>query len=147
MKKVAGKLKLELAQFAELEAFSQFASDLDEATQKQLARGTRLREVLKQPQNSPLSVPEQVALIYTGINGFLDDLEVADVKKYCASLISYLSTQKSYVEIVTTTNQFTDEAETSLKEAIAESKVFNKLAENFFTSETSKSSKKPLIPA
>jgi F-type H+-transporting ATPase subunit alpha len=95
MKKVAGKLKLELAQFAELEAFSQFASDLDEATQKQLARGTRLREVLKQPQNSPLSVAEQVALIYTGINGYLDDLAVADVKKYCASLVSYLKHQKT----------------------------------------------------
>jgi F-type H+-transporting ATPase subunit alpha len=98
MKKVAGKLKLELAQFAELEAFSQFASDLDEATQKQLARGTRLREVLKQPQNSPLSVAEQVALIYTGINGYLDDLEVADVKKYCASLITYLSTSKNHLQ-------------------------------------------------
>jgi F-type H+-transporting ATPase subunit alpha len=123
MKQVAGKLKLELAQFAELEAFSQFASDLDEATQKQLARGTRLREVLKQPQNSPFSVAEQVALIYTGINGYLDDLEVADVKKYCASLITYLSTsQKPYVEIVTSTNQFTEEAEASLKEAISESK-------------------------
>jgi F-type H+-transporting ATPase subunit alpha len=97
MKKVAGKLKLELAQFAELEAFSQFASDLDEATQKQLARGTRLREVLKQPQNSPLSVAEQVALIYTGINGYLDDLEVADVKKYCGSLITYLSTSKNHM--------------------------------------------------
>ena len=123
MKKVAGKLKLELAQFAELEAFSQFASDLDEATQKQLARGTRLREVLKQPQNSPFSVPEQVALIYTGINGYLDDLEVGDVKNFCASLIKYLSTsQKPFTEIVRTTNQFTEEAEASLKEAIAESK-------------------------
>ena len=123
MKKVAGKLKLELAQFDELEAFSQFASDLDEATQKQLARGTRLREVLKQPQNSPLSVPEQVALIYTGINGFLDDLEVGDVKDYCASLVAYLSSSnKPYTEIVRSTNQFTDEAEASLKEAIAESK-------------------------
>jgi F-type H+-transporting ATPase subunit alpha len=123
MKKVAGKLKLELAQFAELEAFSQFASDLDEATQKQLARGTRLREVLKQPQNSPLSVAQQVALIYTGINGFLDDLAVADVKNYCASLISYLTTSKKpYTDIVSSTNQFTDEAEASLKEAIAESK-------------------------
>jgi F-type H+-transporting ATPase subunit alpha len=123
MKKVAGKLKLELAQFAELEAFSQFASDLDEATQKQLARGVRLREVLKQPQNSPLSVAQQVALIYTGINGFLDDLAVGSVKKYCASLLSYLSTsQKSYIDIVTSTNQFTEEAETSLKEAISESK-------------------------
>ena len=123
MKQVAGKLKLELAQFAELEAFSQFASDLDEATQKQLARGTRLREVLKQPQNSPFSVAEQVALIYTGINGFLDDLEIADVKKYCASLITYLATsQKPFTEIVSTTNQFTEEAEASLKEAISESK-------------------------
>ena len=123
MKKVAGKLKLELAQFAELEAFSQFASDLDEATQKQLARGTRLREVLKQPQNSPLSVAEQVALIYTGINGYLDELEVSEVKSYCASLISYISTsQKPYAEIVTTTNQFTEDAEVSLKEIIAESK-------------------------
>jgi F-type H+-transporting ATPase subunit alpha len=123
MKKVAGKLKLELAQFAELEAFSQFASDLDEATQKQLARGTRLREVLKQPQNSPLSVAEQVALIYTGINGYLDDLAVADVKKYCTSLVSYVTTSnKPYKEIVRTTNQFTDEAEASLKELISESK-------------------------
>jgi F-type H+-transporting ATPase subunit alpha len=123
MKKVAGKLKLELAQFAELEAFSQFASDLDEATQKQLARGTRLREVLKQPQNSPLSVAEQVALIYTGINGYLDDLTVGDVKKYCVSLVSYIKTSKKpFAEIVGSTNQFTEEAETSLKEIITETK-------------------------
>jgi F-type H+-transporting ATPase subunit alpha len=123
MKKVAGKLKLELAQFAELEAFSQFASDLDEATQKQLARGKRLREVLKQPQNSPFSVAQQVALIYTGINGYLDDLSTAEVKPFCASLITYLATsQKPFVEIVSSTNQFTDEAEASLKEAITEAK-------------------------
>jgi F-type H+-transporting ATPase subunit alpha len=124
MKKVAGKLKLELAQFAELEAFSQFASDLDEATQKQLARGTRLREVLKQPQNSPLSVAEQVALIYTGINGYLDELAVSDVKNYCASLLKFLATsQKPYIGIVSSTNQFTEEAEASLLEAISESKT------------------------
>jgi len=124
MKKVAGKLKLELAQFAELEAFSQFASDLDQATQKQLARGARLREVLKQPQNSPLSVAEQVALIYTGINGYLDELAVGDVKKYCASLLKFLGTsQKPYVEILSSTNQFTEEAEASLIEAINESKL------------------------
>merc|ERR1712204_124280 len=123
MKKVAGKLKLELAQFAELEAFSQFASDLDEATQKQLARGTRLREVLKQPQNSPLSVGQQVALIYTGINGALDDIEVSQVKAYCASLLTYIETsQKPFLELIKTTNQFTDEAEVSLNEAIQESK-------------------------
>ena len=126
MKKVAGKLKLELAQFAELEAFSQFASDLDEATQKQLARGTRLREVLKQPQSSPLSVGQQVALIYTGINGILDDIEVTDVKGYCASLLTYIETsQKSFLDLIKTTNQFTDEAEVLLKEAITKSKEQN----------------------
>ncbi len=124
MKKVAGKLKLELAQFAELEAFSQFASDLDEATQKQLARGTRLRELLKQPQNSPLSVAEQVALIYAGINGKLDDLEVTDVKEYCVALLQYLNTtKKTYIDAVTSTNQFTDEAESALLEAIDEVKA------------------------
>jgi len=124
MKQVAGKLKLELAQFAELEAFSQFASDLDEATQKQLARGSRLREVLKQPQNSPLSVAEQVALIYTGINGYLDSLPVADVKKYAASLLAYLKTAKqAYSNEVGSTKQFTDLAESLLKEAIAETKA------------------------
>ena len=124
MKKVAGKLKLELAQFAELEAFSQFASDLDEATQKQLARGTRLREVLKQPQNSPLSVPQQVALIYAGINGFLDELAVTDVKKYCSSLLDYLKTVKepNFSTAVTDTLKFSDEAETSLVQSINESK-------------------------
>ena len=122
MKTVAGKLKLELAQFDELEAFSQFASDLDEATQKQLARGTRLREVLKQPQNSPLSVAQQVALIYTGINGYLDEFEVGKVKNYASSLLTYLSTGKEpYLDIVTSTNQFTEEAEASLKEAISAS--------------------------
>jgi F-type H+-transporting ATPase subunit alpha len=72
-------LKLELAQFAELEAFS-ICLRFRWSNTKQLSRGTRLREVLKQPQNSPLSVAQQVALIYTGINGYLDDLPVANVK-------------------------------------------------------------------
>ena len=82
MKQVAGKLKLELAQFAELEAFAQFASDLDQATQNQLARGQRLRELLKQPQASPLSVQDQVATIYAGTNGYLDKIEVEQVKSF-----------------------------------------------------------------
>ena len=132
MKKVAGKLKLELAQFAELEAFSQFASDLDEATQKQLARGTRLRELLKQPQNSPLSVPQQVALIYAGINGFLDELEVSDVKKYCASLLDYLITSNlPYLATVTETLKLSEESEASLVQAIKESKeIFMSSSQN-----------------
>ena len=94
MKQVAGKLKLELAQFAELEAFAQFASDLDKATQNQLARGQRLRELLKQSQSSPLAVEEQVATIYTGVNGYLDILEVDQVKKFLVQLREYLITNK-----------------------------------------------------
>jgi F-type H+-transporting ATPase subunit alpha len=90
MKQVAGKLKLELAQFAELEAFSQFASDLDQATQNELARGARLREMLKQAQNSPIPVEEQVCVIYTGINGFLDDVPTEGVKAFVSKLRGYL---------------------------------------------------------
>lgn len=119
MKKVAGKLKLELAQFAELEAFSQFASDLDQATQNQLARGQRLRELLKQQQASPLSVSDQVATIYAGTNGYLDKIQVDQVKPFLVGLREYLGTNKTkYGEIVQSTNTFTNEAETLLKEAI-----------------------------
>merc|ERR1711937_26031 len=90
MKQVAGKLKLELAQFAELEAFSQFASDLDAATQKELARGQRLRELLKQAQNTPIPVEEQVCVIFTGINGYLDDVPVDEVKSFLIKLRTFI---------------------------------------------------------
>lgn len=120
MKQVAGKLKLELAQFAELEAFSQFASDLDKATLQQLARGQRLRELLKQPQNSPKSVEEQVALIYTGTNGFLDNLPIPVVSSFALSLQDYLSTKDTrYINSVKETKKFSPEAEEFLKEAIS----------------------------
>ncbi len=119
MKKVAGKLKLELAQFAELEAFSQFASDLDQATQNQLARGQRLRELLKQQQASPLSVSDQVATIYAGTNGYLDKIAVDDVRSFLVGLREYLSTNKAkYGELVSSTNAFNEDAETLLKQAI-----------------------------
>ena len=121
MKQVAGKLKLELAQFAELEAFSQFASDLDQATQNQLARGQRLRELLKQPQTSPLSIEDQVASIYAGTNGYLDKIQVDQVRSFLVGLRQYLSNSKpKYGEIIRTTNVFNDEAQTLLKEAIKE---------------------------
>lgn len=121
MKKVAGKVKLELAQFAELEAFAQFASDLDASTQKQLARGQRLRELLKQQQYSPLPVSEQVAIIYAGINGYLDEIPVDKITDFTQGLRDYMRTSKAkYGEIVQSTKQLTDEAETLLKEAIAE---------------------------
>lgn len=121
MKQVAGKLKLELAQFAELEAFSQFASDLDQATQNQLARGQRLRELLKQPQTSPLSVADQVASIYAGTNGYLDKIAVNQVRSFLVGLRQYLANNKpKYGEIIKATNTFTDEAQSVLKEAIFE---------------------------
>jgi F-type H+/Na+-transporting ATPase subunit alpha len=123
MKKVAGKVKLELAQFAELEAFAQFASDLDKATQNQLARGQRLRELLKQPQYSPLSVGDQVAIIYAGINGYMDDIDASKVTAFTKGLREYLATSKpKYGEIVASTKALSDEAETALKEGINEFK-------------------------
>lgn len=123
MKKVAGKVKLELAQFAELEAFAQFASDLDKATQNQLARGKRLREILKQPQFSPLLLHEQVAIIYAGINGYLDDLPADKVVDFNKGLREYLKTSKPrYVEIVQGNKVLDDEAEGLLKEGISEFK-------------------------
>ncbi len=123
MKKVAGKVKLELAQFAELEAFAQFASDLDKATQDQLARGQRLRELLKQPQYSPLSVAEQVADIYGGINCFMDEITVDKVAEFTSGLRNYLSTSKAkYLEIIGSEKVLTDEAKTLLEEALVEYK-------------------------
>jgi F-type H+/Na+-transporting ATPase subunit alpha len=123
MKKVAGKVKLELAQFAELEAFAQFASDLDAATQKQLQRGQRLRELLKQSQFNPLLLHEQVAIIYAGINGYLDDIPAAQVVPFNKGLREYLKTSKGrYVEIVQGNKVLDDEAEGLLKEGINEYK-------------------------
>nr|YP_009314310.1 ATP synthase CF1 subunit alpha [Liagora harveyana]SCW22564.1 ATP synthase CF1 subunit alpha [Liagora harveyana] len=121
MKQVAGKLKLELAQFAELEAFSQFASDLDKATQNQLARGQRLREILKQAQNSPIPVEEQTAIIYTGINGHLDDIEVSNVSQFIEALRSDLRNSKpQFAESIKSTLKLTDESEDLLKKSIAD---------------------------
>lgn len=123
MKKVAGKLKLELAQFDDLQAFAQFASDLDKATQDQLARGARLRELLKQPQYSPLGVYEQVAVLYAGLNGYLDEIPVDKIATFAKGLREYLQTSKQeYVDIVRNQKQLNDDAEKLLKEAIAEYK-------------------------
>jgi F-type H+-transporting ATPase subunit alpha len=123
MKQVAGKLKLELAQFAELEAFSQFASDLDAATQAQLARGQRLREILKQAQNSPLAEWEQVAIVYAGLNGYIDDIPAAKATAFANGLREYLQSNKpKYVELVKSEKKISDETEALLKEGINEFK-------------------------
>jgi len=124
MKQVAGKLKLDLAQFAELEAFSQFASDLDQATQNELARGKRLREMLKQAQNSPIPVEEQVCVIYTGINGYLDDIEVGNVKDFCKKLRTFLkSSTPQLLATIKSEKKISDASEAALKKAIADAKM------------------------
>ncbi|MDF5723249.1 MAG: F0F1 ATP synthase subunit alpha, partial [Rhizonema sp. PD37] len=123
MKKVAGKLKLELAQFDDLQAFAQFASDLDKTTQDQLSRGARLRELLKQPQNAPLSVSEQVAILYAGINGYLDEVPADKVTSFTQGFREYLKTSKpQYTESVQTKKALGDAEEAALKEAINEYK-------------------------
>ena len=88
MKQVAGSIKLELAQYREMAAFAQFASDLDISTQRLLARGARLTELLKQPQYQPLAVEEQVAIIFAGVNGYTDEIEVSDVTRFESQLLS-----------------------------------------------------------
>ena len=123
MKQVAGKLKLELAQFAELEAFSQFASDLDEATQKQLGRGKRLRELLKQPQFDPLNLAEQVAIVYAGVKGLIDEVPEEDVTKFARELRDYLKTNKAdFIKNVLSEKVLSEASESMLKDAINEVK-------------------------
>ncbi len=90
MKQVAGKLRLELAQYREMAAFAQFGSDLDPATQKQLTRGSRLMELLKQNKNKPFPVEEQIVVIFAAINGYLDDIEIKDVRKFEQDYLAYL---------------------------------------------------------
>jgi F-type H+-transporting ATPase subunit alpha len=123
IKKIAGTLKLELAQFDELAAFSQFASDLDAATQKQLGRGKRLRELLKQPQFSPLILAEQVAVVYAGVKGLIDEVPVELVSQFTRELREYLKSNKpEFISKVQTEKQLSEEAEAMLKEAINEVK-------------------------
>ena len=120
MKQVAGKLKLELAQFAELEAFSQFASDLDKATIAQLERGKRLRELLKQPASSPKSVEVQVALIYAGTNGYLDEVPLTSITSFGQGLEEYITTKDlSFFNLVKESKKLAPDSESLLKEAIA----------------------------
>ncbi len=124
IKKIAGTLKLELAQFDELAAFSQFASDLDEATQKQLGRGKRLRELLKQPQFAPLNLAEQVAIVYAGVKGLIDEVPEEGVTQFARELRDYLKTNKpDYISKVQQEKLLSDDAESMLKDAINEVKT------------------------
>jgi F-type H+-transporting ATPase subunit alpha len=121
IKKIAGTLKLELAQFDELAAFSQFASDLDAATQQQLSRGKRLRELLKQPQFSPLILAEQVAIVYAGVKGLIDAVPVDQVVNFSRELREYLKSNKpEFINEIQEKKVLSPEAEGVLKAAISE---------------------------
>jgi len=116
MKKVAGKLRLDLAQFRELEAFAQFSSDLDENTKAQLERGRRLTEVLKQPQYQPQPVEEQVLVLYAAVNGYFDKEEVPTLNEYVADLISLAHTQlKAELSEIKKTGEMSEKAESAIK--------------------------------
>jgi len=122
-KQVAGTLRLDLAQFRELEAFAQFASDLDEASRKQLERGQRMVEILKQPPYSPLPIEKQVVIIYAGANGYLDDIPVNSVVKFEAELYPFI--EAKYPEIldgIRAKQKIDDEIENKLKAALEDFK-------------------------
>jgi F-type H+-transporting ATPase subunit alpha len=116
MKKVAGKIKGELAQYREMAAFAQFGSDLDATTQRLLARGSRLTELLKQPQFSPLKMEEQVVVIYAGVNGYLDQLPVARVRAFEDGLLSLVRTKHiDILEDVRKSGDLSSDTEKKLK--------------------------------
>ncbi|MBI4262397.1 F0F1 ATP synthase subunit alpha [Candidatus Uhrbacteria bacterium] len=123
MKKVAGKLRLELAQFRELAAFAQFGSDLDEATRKQIERGRRLTEILKQGQFEPMAVEHQVAIIFCAINGYLDDVPAEDVRVWEERFHKHLKTESSGVlKLLREKKEITEEVEKKLRMVIEEVK-------------------------
>ncbi|TML68784.1 MAG: F0F1 ATP synthase subunit alpha [Actinobacteria bacterium] len=114
MKKVAGRLRLELSQYRELEAFAQFGSELDQATQQTLARGERMVATLNQPQYDPWPMEEQVVALYAGINGYLDDIPVAQVPRFQGELREQMRTERSVLETIRDTGDLGDETEQKL---------------------------------
>jgi F-type H+-transporting ATPase subunit alpha len=123
MKQVAGTLRLDLAQFRELQAFAQFGSDLDKATQAQLARGQRLTEILKQPQYRPMDVEKQVLVIWAATNGYTDDIAVEDVRRFESSLLKFVeSSHPGLLAAIAEKKALTDEIRADLKQVLEDFK-------------------------
>ncbi|WP_407344215.1 F0F1 ATP synthase subunit alpha [Pengzhenrongella phosphoraccumulans] len=118
MKKVSGTLKLDLAQFRSLEAFAMFASDLDPASRAQLTRGARLMELLKQPQYSPYPVEDQVASIWAGTKGKLDDVPISDVKRFETELLDHLRRNTDVLTTISSSGKLEDDTEAALEAAV-----------------------------
>jgi F-type H+-transporting ATPase subunit alpha len=123
MKQVAGKLRLDLAQYREMAAFAQFGSDLDAATQAQLFRGERLVEILKQDQYKPFSVAEQVISIFSGVRGLFDDIAVKDIKKFEVSFLNFVNEKhKDVIESIEKEKKLDDAMEEKIKALVEEYK-------------------------
>jgi F-type H+-transporting ATPase subunit alpha len=121
MKQVAGRLRLDLAQFRELEAFSQFGSELDQATQRQLARGARVVEILKQPQYRPMPVEQQILVIFAVTNGFLDNVPVDKIRAWEQGFLDFMAAQHAAVaEEIRTRKVLGDDLGANLRKAIEE---------------------------
>ncbi|MGM0419976.1 MAG: F0F1 ATP synthase subunit alpha [Bacillota bacterium] len=138
MKSVAGTLRLDLSQYRELEAFAQFGSDLDKSTQQRLARGERIVEILKQPENQPMPVEEQIVIIYAAVNGYLDEIPVSNIRRFEKELLSYCRTSYSeLLEDIISEGKLTEEMEEKLKEIINEFKETFSIQEKSLVGETS----------
>ncbi|MDX6449262.1 MAG: F-type H+/Na+-transporting ATPase subunit alpha [Gaiellaceae bacterium] len=118
MKKVAGRLRLDLAQYRELEAFAQFGSELDAATQQALARGERMVQTLNQPQYAPWPMEEQVIALYAGVNGYLDDIPVPQIQRFQDELREYMRTEESVLAKIRESGDLDEESEKKLREEI-----------------------------
>ncbi|NCP00734.1 MAG: F0F1 ATP synthase subunit alpha, partial [Sphingomonadales bacterium] len=120
MKKVSGSIKLDLAQYREMAAFAQFGSDLDASTQKLLARGERLTQLLKQPQYSPLPFEEQTASIYAGTNGHLDSVAASDVVRYEAAMLAHMRSEHADIlKTIRESGDLADDTKAALEAALA----------------------------
>jgi F-type H+-transporting ATPase subunit alpha len=120
MKKIAGRLRLDLAQFRELEAFAAFGSDLDAVSKSQLERGARMVELLKQGQYSPYSLERQIVSIWAGTNGKLDDIAVADIRRFESELLDFIGRERKEIfTVISETKQLEDETVAKMDEAVA----------------------------
>ncbi|MGO1317745.1 MAG: F0F1 ATP synthase subunit alpha, partial [Cellulomonadaceae bacterium] len=120
MKKISGTLKIDLAQYRSLEAFAMFASDLDAASKAQLTRGARLMELLKQPQYTPYPVANQVASIWAGTKGKLDDVPIEDVRRFESELLEHLGRNTEVLSVIASTGKLEPETEDALRAAVDE---------------------------
>ena len=120
MKKIAGRLRLDLAQFRELEAFAAFGSDLDAASKAQLERGARMVELLKQGQYSPYSLERQIVSIWAGTSGALDDVAVADIRRFESELLDFIGRERKEIfTVISETKQLEDDTVAKMQEAVA----------------------------